>query len=582
MGEIIIRIAAANGDGVESSGDLVAKTFLRAGLNVFANRSYQSIIRGGHVWYQIRAGNDKLYSPGDCPNVLVALNQDAIENQGPHLAEGAIVIFDGSKVNVNSLSGKKFTPLDIRMLDIVVKNGGDPILRNVVAIGTVMKLAGIDLEIFNKQIRERFGKKGDLIINNNINCALAGYNYAGVSNTFNMKGDGKSRYLIDGNSALAAGAFASGCRFYAAYPMTPATTLLHWFAAHADYGVMCKQTEDEIAAINMAIGAASTGVRAMCGTSGGGFSLMVEALGLSGMLEVPIVAVNAQRGGPSTGLPTKTEQGDLLFVMHASQGDFPRIVVAPRSIEESFTIGTEVFNLAERYQCPVIVLMDLYISESMKSIDSFDADINSIKVDKGKIGVQPPAGTKFKRYEITEDGISPRAFPGMPGFEHIAASDDHDEGGEVITDYYAGIDKYVEVRKKMHSKRMRKLDTMLKQESVFVPNVEADGDYYLVTFGSTTESAKGALKMLKKQGINMGLISFNYLMPLDKEKTKKILSGKKLIDLEYNYSGQLAYVIMANTGIDIKNKILKYDGEAITEEEIALEAAKVVKNNVNW
>ena len=445
MGDITIRIAAANGDGVESSGDLVAKTFLRSGFNIFAYRSYQSIIRGGHVWYQVRVSNDELHSSGDKINVLIALNQDAIENQGSHLADGAIVLYDGSKNNVESLKGRNVRAIDIRMLDITVQNGGDPILRNVVAIGAVMKIAGIGIEALNRQIKERFGKKGDMIINNNINCALAGYNSAGVDNVFNLKGDTKQRYIIDGNSALAAGAFAGGCRFYAAYPMTPATTVLQWFAPRADHGVMVKQTEDEIAAINMAIGAASTGVRAMCGTSGGGFSLMVEALGLSGMLEIPIVAMNSMRGGPSTGLPTKTEQGDVLFVMHASQGEFPRIVVAPRNIRETFTIGAEVFNLADRYQCPVIVLMDLYLSEYNASVEGFDID--SVTVDRGKIAATPPAGTKFKRYEITEDGVSPRGIPGTPGTEHIAPSDDHDEYGNTITDYYAGIDKYVEIRK---------------------------------------------------------------------------------------------------------------------------------------
>ena len=580
MGELTIRIAAANGDGIESSGDLIARTFLKAGFNIFAYRSYQSIIRGGHVWYQIRVSNSELRSAGDAINILVALNQDAVENQGAYLADGAYVIYDGSKVNLNSLKGKNIKPVDLPMLDIILKNGGDPILRNVVAIGAVMKLAGTDIAVFNNQIKSKFGRKGEELVSSNINCAAAGYNHPGIVNTFNLKGDGKQRYLIDGNSALAMGAFASGCRFYAAYPMTPATTLLHWFAARADQGIMCKQTEDEISAINAAIGASYTGARAMCGTSGGGFSLMVEAVGLSGMIEVPLVVVNSQRGGPSTGLPTKTEQGDLIFAMHSSQGEFPRIVVAPRSVEEAFKIGSEIFNLVERYQCPAIILMDLYLSELSKSVSGFDLD--SIIVDRGKL-LTAANGQPFKRYAITDDGVSPRSIPGTPGLEFIASSDEHNEDGSTITDYYAGIDQYVKVRERMHSKRMRKIETMLKNESLFVPTVNSEGDYYLVTFGSTTEAALEASELLQKEGLKVGVISFNYLLPLDGEKTKSVLQGKRIIDVEVNYTAQLAQVIRTNTGLAIGNMILKYDGEALGALEIASRALAIVRNkDTKW
>jgi len=302
---------------------------------------------------------------------------------------------------------------------------------------------------------------------------------------------------------------------------------------------------------------------------------MVEALGMAGMMEVPIVVVNSQRIGPSTGLPSKTEQGDLLFVMHASQGEFPRIVVAPRSVDECFRVGSDALNLAERYQCPVLVLLDQYLSEHVESVDGFDT--GSIMIDRGKV-TESGAGGRFKRYAFTEDGVSPRALPGTPGLEFVATTYEHNEYGDLVSDVLSGIDEHVLMRKKMHEKRRRKIDTMLKNESIFVPEILNDNsDYYLVAFGSTAESAREAVGLLKREGLNFGLVSFNYLMPLDEEKTKALLTGKKLIDVECNFTAQLAQVIKSATGIDIPRRILKYDGEAITGAEIAARAKEEIK-----
>lgn len=579
MASVTVRIAGANGDGVESSGALLMKVAAKKGMHAFGYRGYQSIIRGGHVWFQVRVGDfdSKLQSHGDAIDVLVALNQDGILNQASHLSDGASVIYDPTKVKVETLDAARYKLIPVPMLDIAIQVSGDPIMRNTVAIGTVLKLLGIEMAVFEDVIKGMFSRKGEKIVNSNIQAASKGYNIEGVQAIHAIKSDGKSRYMLDGNTALSIGAYASGCNFYAAYPMTPASSILHWFAAHADKGVFFKQTEDEIAAINMAIGASNSGVRAMCGTSGGGFSLMVEGLGLAGMLETPLVVVNSQRTGPSTGLPTKTEQGDLLFVMHASQGEFPRIVVAPRSVEEAFYIGSEAFNLAERYQCPVIILMDLYISEHVETVDGFDLD--AIKIDRGKVVKSNPEQGKFKRYLYTDDGISPRAYPGTPGTEFVSPSDEHDEYGDLVSDAFSGIDKYVEVRRKMMKKRMTKIETMLKNESIFVPGIyNESADYFLVTFGSSTEPAMEAVSILKDKGYNVGVISFSYLMPLDKEKTRNILKGRRLIDLEVNYTAQLAQVIMMNTGIEIEKKILEYDGEAITGEGVAEKAIPFIKS----
>ncbi len=459
---------------------------------------------------------------------------------------------------------------------MAVAASGDPIMRNTVALGAVLKFIGIDIAAFNDVLKGQFGRKGDEVVNQNVKAVTGGYNYQGVQTLYSLKGDGKSRYALDGNTALSVGAFAAGCKFYAAYPMTPASSILHWFASHENKGVMPKQVEDEIAAINMAIGASAAGVRAACGTSGGGFSLMVEGLGLAGMLETPLVVFESQRSGPSTGVPTKTEQGDILFVMHASQGEFPRIVVAPRSVEESFKLTVDAFNLADRYQVPVIVMMDLYLSEHVETVDAFDVD--GVTIDRGKIATENKDGGRFKRYLLTEDGVSPRAMPGTKGMEFVAGSDEHNEFGDLVTDMYAGLDWAIEMRSKMHSKRMRKIDTMLKNESIFVPSIlNEKAEFFFVTFGSTTEPALEAIDILKAQGHNFGLISFSYLLPLDKDKTKKVLEGKKLINVEGNFTGQLAKVIKMETGIEINSSILKYDGEAFTGQEIANNAIKLVK-----
>ncbi|MEM0149815.1 MAG: 2-oxoacid:acceptor oxidoreductase subunit alpha [Candidatus Micrarchaeaceae archaeon] len=575
MSNVVVRIAGANGDGIESSGSLLLKVAARSGMNVFGYRSYQSVIKGGHVWYQVRISDEELYSHGDDVDILVALNQDSITNQLRHVKENGIIIYDPDHVKV-AADASKIKYISIPLLSIATKIGGEPIMRNTAAIGAVLKIIGVDFSVAEKLIDEMFGKKNPQIAEQNKSAALEGYSYKGVEKLFDIKKDGAKRYVLDGNTALSIGAYAAGCKFYAAYPMTPASGIMHWFAAHENLGVLFKQTEDEITAINATIGAASAGVRAMCGTSGGGFSLMVEALGMAGMIEVPIVVVEAERSGPSTGLPTKTEQGDLLFVMHASQGEFPRIVVAPRSTEESFRVATEAFNLAERYQCPVLILSDLYMAEHIEGVKNFDYE--NIIIDRGRIVEKQEHEGRFDRYKLTDDGISPRSIPGTPGLEFVASTDEHDEYGNLISDVFAGIDEYVEKRKKMHEKRMQKIWTMLKNEDIFKPYVEGEGaEYYLVTFGSATLPAREAVRELKEQGLNFGLISFSYLLPMDGEKVFNMLKGKKLIDVEYNYTAQLAQHIKTNSGISIEKMILKYDGEAFTPREIADKAKELAK-----
>ncbi len=568
---ISIRISGANGDGIDSAGQLLARLLGHNGLSVFGYRGYQSVIRGGNVWHHIRASPEKLYSYGNDIDVLISLTKDSLETNLHLVCQGGIVIYDNKVPGIEEAAKKRadVQAVSMPLTEMAIKTGGSFIYRNSVAIGFVCKLMGISEDTIDKAVTNAFKYKPDFI-KQNVDAVNLGYGFESNA-TLKKKiaiGEGpKDKYLMDGNEALAMGAYSAGCKFYAAYPMTPASSILEWFAKHENLGVLFKQTEDEIAAINMTIGAASAGVRAMCGTSGGGFSLMVEALGLAGMIEAPIVVVESQRSGPSTGLPTKTEQGDLLFVMHASQGEFPRIVVAPRSVEECFYVGANAFNLAERYQCPVIVLLDLFLSEHFESVD---IDPDKVVVDRGLVVSEAPKDGDFKRYAITENGISPRSIPGTKGTAFVASSDEHDEHGRLISDIFSGIDEYVKLGERMHDKRMKKLETMLGDGVIDMPSVvNESANIFIVTFGSTTESATEALGLLKEQGVNAGLIAFSYLLPMHSEDVKKLLTGKRLVDVECNATAQLAKVIMMNTGIEMRDRVLKYDGEAITSAEIA-------------
>lgn len=568
MEGISIRISGANGDGIESAGALISQLLAHNGLYVFGFRGYQSVIRWGLVWYQLRAANSRVYSIGDKIDILVALTSTALSAELQNMADSGVVIYDSTAIKDPPNLNSKLQLIGMPLIDIALKSGGSFIYRNSAAIGAIGKLLGINEETIDVAVSKAFRKKPQEV-GANIKAVNSGYDFA-INAKLEKKLDIGNRptekYLLDGNSAIAMGAYAAGCRFYAAYPMTPASGIMDWFAMHEPLGVFFKQAEDEIAAINMTIGAASTGARAMCGTSGGGFSLMVEALGLAGMLEVPIVVVESQRGGPSTGLPTKTEQGDLLFVVHASQGEFPRVVIAPRSIEECFYMAAEAFNIAEKYQCPVILLVDLFMSEHSESID---IDPEKVTMERGEMASSPEGG-RFKRYKITDSGISPRSLPGSKGMAFVASSDEHDEYGNLISDVLSGIPEYVELRKKMHDKRMRKLDTMLSDGAVGMPVVvNENADIFMMAFGSTTESAREAVGLLKEKGINAGLIAFAYLHPMPSEKVKALLEGKRLVDVECNATGQLAKLIAMNTGIIVKDRVLKYDGEAITAAEIA-------------
>ncbi|HEX9201415.1 MAG TPA: 2-oxoacid:acceptor oxidoreductase family protein, partial [Acidobacteriaceae bacterium] len=379
-----IGIGGAAGQGVATPGDILALLFSRRGLHLNAYNAYQSIIRGGHTFLTIRTGVDEVTNLGDGIDLLIPLNQDTMERHLRLLTDGGACIYNSDTIKPGAAaSGVQLCPLPVSTLADITRN---KVAQNTLALGAALSMMGVGFNVLEGVFQAQFGRKGEAVVNENVSIARAGYEYA----TAHFKPFDRplpmtdNRYaVLSGNTALAMGGAAAGVKFYCAYPMSPSTGVLHWMASHGrKAGILVRQVEDEIGVINMAIGAAHAGVRSMCATSGGGFALMTEGLGLSAMAEIPVVAINCMRAGPSTGVPTKTEQGDLWQALGAAFGDFPRVIAAPLDIGDCFTLMPEMFNLTDRFQCPGIVLCDLLLSEGRLSVDPKLLDFNP-PVDRG-------------------------------------------------------------------------------------------------------------------------------------------------------------------------------------------------------
>src|SRR6516164_262610 len=402
-----IGIGGAAGQGVATPGDIFAKIFSRRGLNLNAYNAYQSIIRGGHTFLTIRTGTKNVSNIGDRIDLLIPLNQDSMDRHLRLLGPGAACIYNAETITpASAADGVQLCPLPVSQLADITRN---KVAQNTLAIGAGLHMMGIGFQALENVLQEQFKKKGEAVVAENVEVARAGYDYAAAHFTDfpNPVPKTENRYaILSGNIAMAMGGAAAGVKFYCAYPMSPSTGVLHWMAAHArKAGIMVRQVEDEIGVVNMAIGAAHAGVRAMCATSGGGFALMSEGLGMSAMIETPVVVIDCQRAGPSTGVPTKTEQGDLWQMLGAAFGDYPRVIACPLDIGDSFKIIAEVFNLADRFQCPGIVLSDLLLSEGRLSVDPKDLEFEPA-IDRGELITAPEANGNggYKRYKITMSG----------------------------------------------------------------------------------------------------------------------------------------------------------------------------------
>ena len=563
-----VGIGGAAGQGVATPGDIFAKIFSRRGLHLNAYNAYQSIIRGGHTFLTIRAGPEKVTNMGDRVDLLIPLNQDAMDRHLRLLTAGAACVYNADTIKPGvPAEGVELCSLPVSKLADITRN---KVAQNTLALGAALSMIGIGFQALEEVITEQFKKKGDAVVSENVGIARAGYDYANA----NFRPFAwplpmtENRYaVLSGNIAMAMGGAAAGVKFYCAYPMSPSTGVLHWMAAHArKAGMMVRQVEDEIGVVNMAIGAAHAGVRSMCATSGGGFALMSEGLGLSAMMETPVVVIDCQRAGPSTGVPTKTEQGDLWQMLGAAFGDYPRVIACPLDIGDSFKIIAEIFNISDRFQCPGIVLSDLLLSEGRLSVDPKELDF-APAIDRGELITTPEANANggYKRYKITTSGISPRAIPGVAGHTHTAASDEHDENGVLISDEFTNPAK----RRAMMEKRMRKVSGI----EAAVPPPELWGpknaEVTLIGWGSTKGVIEEAREILTEQGIPVNQLQIRWLVPLHGEAILDILKdARHTIIVENNYSGQFARYLRSETSFAPDGHIRKYDGEPFMPHHI--------------
>jgi len=552
-----VLIGGAAGQGIETTAAVLEKLLKKSGYHVFTIRDFMSRVRGGHNFTLIRFGTENIQSHSYKLDGMIALNDETVELHKDQLQDKGFILCD------SSLSAKDAKMIKIDMT-AMAQALGNPRVAGSIAVGAVLRLFDESMD-YVADVLKTFVKES--VVDINVKAVTEGYN--AVQTRFKREdGDAAGSMILSGNKAMSLGAIAAGLRFYSAYPMSPSTALMEQLAEQSEAtGIVVEQAEDEIAAINMAIGASFAGARAMTGTSGGGFSLMVEALGLSGMAEIPLVVVDVQRPGPVTGLPTRTEQGDLSFVISASQGEFPRMVTAIRHHEDAFYQTIRAFDLAEKYQIPVILLSDQYLGDASATIPPFDLK---------RISVAEPASAhegeeEYKRYKYMEDGISPRLIPGKSSHFVSADSDEHDE--------YGRITEAADVRVRMMDKRMKKLEKLAGelQEPEFIGPQRYDT--LLIGWGSTYGPITEAVKILNKVTPDKyAALVFGDVFPLPTRLLiEKAAAATRLINVEQNATGQLASLIREKTCIFCTSSILKYDGRQISGEEIADRLKKEMK-----
>lgn len=571
MQSVTWKIGGEAGFGIMSAGTMLARTFTRAGYHAFAINDYPSLIRGGHNLVTVRIATTPFMGMNRDVHILVALNSESIEKHIAELGPESLVVYDPAD---KAWTTESF-PMPVRLLplplrEIISSLSADVIMRNTVALGASIALLGAPFENFVNILRDQFIRKGQEVVDENVKIARAGYDYMRehYPNETSMHlspGEIKEPIaIVNGSEALGLGAVRAGLKFAAIYPMTPINALITFLADHAkSLNLVYKQPEDEIAGINMAIGASVAGVRSMVATSGGGFALQVEGLSLAGMLEVPLVIDMGMRVGPATGMPTYTEQGELLFVIYAGHGEFARIVLAPGDAAEAYELTILAFNLADRYQMPVFVLTDKYLNESQWSVPAsvFRAPVT---IDRGKL-LQTDTGKpegEFLRYDPSvPDGVSARSVPGTKNGLYYANSYEHDGKGHMVDT----ADKRVE----MVEKRLRKFDAI--KQDIRAPSYvgDTDADITFVTWGSTKGAVLTAMETMRAQGKKVGAMYMNWMFPFPQAAVKDILEkAKRVIDVELNATGQLAILIRQYTGIEITEKILQYDGRPMYPEDI--------------
>ncbi len=554
-----ILIGGEAGQGLVTIGELLGKSLVRSGYFIKVTQSYMSRIRGGHNTYALRVSSEEVLAGQEAIDLLVALDKNTLLLHRQELSPKGAVAAD-----------RDFGLGEEACLNIPYKELGTGQFSNIVALGAVGPHLGLTEEILGRTVNDYFGKKDMQAAKENRQVLRESFRWASGLPPCLPKlppiAHPRSRLMMNGNEAISLGALSAGLKFYSFYPMTPATPIGQSLAGVAEQmGLVVEQAEDEISAINMALGASFVGAPSMVGTSGGGFALMVEGVSLAGMTETPIVIIVAQRPGPATGLPTRTEQGDLNFVLHSGHGEFPRAIFAPGTVEECFHLTRKAFFLAEKYQGPMFLLTDHYLADSASAVEPFDLEnLPTIRPSTGAV----PGGFPYRRFTITESGVSPRLLPGLTEHIVVAGSDEHTEDGHLTED--------LTVRKQMVEKRLRKARGILEEVTPPEYRGEQKPDLLLISWGSSKGAVQEAASAIRATGKGVATLHFSQVWPLVPDHFLGFLEeAGEVICVESNATGQFAGLLRRETGFEIKKKVNRYDGLPITPEFILRELEKI-------
>ena len=598
LNEVAWMIGGPQGTGVDSSANLFSQACATAGLWVFGKREYHSNIKGKHSYFQVRVSDKPIHSHVDDVHILATFEDSTARLHSHEVVKGGALIYDPTKIMLDDLnlkSGVITLPIDfntvIRHVAEVtgMEYGTLSIMKNTIAVAASMALLRMDISQMEETLSRLFtGKKAKLVAPN---MAAVKKAYEAVDALpdemhdqfpyhLEPKKNTPKRLLINGAQATSLGKLKAGCRYQSYYPISPATDESNYLESHPEYGIAVVQCEDEIAAMDMALGAATTGVRASTATSGPGFCLMAEGMGWGGMNEVPIVVFNYQRGGPSTGLPTRNEQGDLMFAAFGGHGEYPRLVMAPSTINDHFQLAFESFNYADNFQTPVVILNDKFLTHSLETIPPFKED--HLLIDRGRLAspqeleVAIADGKGFPRFRPdSKTVISSRPYPGQEGSPYWMTGDEHDD--------YGHITENPETRRKMHEKRMSKYRLMLEripEDRQFTLQGDPNADFTIVCWGSTYGVIEDALPILKGKGINVNFLFVRMLHPFPIACEKILKKAKKLVMVENNFGTQLGHLIRMGTGIFISTQIVKYTGRPMSLNEIVDSMEKISKKQV--
>ncbi|MEK4562025.1 2-oxoacid:acceptor oxidoreductase subunit alpha [Staphylococcus sp. FSL K6-3157] len=574
------KVGGQQGEGIESTGEIFATAMNRKGYYLYGYRHFSSRIMGGHTNNKIRVSTSPVHAISDDLDILIAFDQETIEVNHHEMRTDSIIIAD-SKAKPEKPEGCR-AQLIVLPFTATAKELGTALMKNMVAIGATCAVMKLDISAFETLITNMFTRKGEKVVEMNIEALNEGYRLMmeqlnDVEGDFVLEEtDGTPHLYMIGNDAIGLGALSAGSRFMAAYPITPASEIMEYMIDNLPkVGGTVVQTEDEIAAANMAIGSNYAGVRAFTASAGPGLSLMMEAIGLSGMTETPFVVINTQRGGPSTGLPTKQEQSDLMQMIYGTHGDIPKIVVAPTDAADAFYLTIEAFNLAEMYQCPVIILSDLQLSLGKQTVEKLD--YNKIEINRGEtiqsdIEREEDDKAYFKRYALTENGVSPRPIPGVKGGIHHVTGVEHNEEGKTS--------EAADNRQQQMDKRMRKTEHLLIKDPVEADEQHDEADILYLGFISTKGAIQEGKDRLEAQGLKVNHLQIRQLHPFPKETLQKAIDkASKVVVVEHNYQGQLASILKMN--VTLGDKLVnqtKYDGTPFLPHEIETKGLEIAKD----